>query len=138
MVTTPQVRKTKRSTPLGKRKQKRKPKMTIQDVYARYGRNAFGPSATCVVKGTASVSKRLKKTPSENAKHCVHKVRLGQDGSHLYFAQKTWKKNPKIPYSTTPTGQGMHLAFKWMKLYNKRTQKPYNVSKAPDKYKYLS
>lgn len=121
-----------RKTPT-KMKKPRKKKVFVQELFAKL-RRAFGPNPRCKVDD-ASTAARLRKTPRGDPERCMGSVRLGQDGSHLYYAQKVWKKNPKIKYSTTPTGQGYHLAFKWTKLYNTRTKKPFKVS---DSSKWLS
>ena len=131
----PKKQKARRKTAKTPGKKKKK-KYTVQDVYARFSR-AFGPNPRCVVDDT-STAHRLRKTPKGDPERCLGSVRLGQDGMHLYIAEKTWKKNPKIKYSTTPTGTGYHLAFKWTKLYDKRTKKPFKLSDAPKGMTFLS
>lgn len=69
----------------------------------------------------------MRKTPRGDPEKCVGSVRVGQNGTHLYLAQKYVKKNPRIKYSTAPTGRGAHLAWKWTTVYDARTKKAFKV-----------
>jgi hypothetical protein len=126
---------TKPRTPKKKSPKKKKVHPTVQSVYAKF-RRAFGPNPRCV-PDEATTSVRLRKTPRGDAEKCLGSVRLGQNGTHLYMAQRTMKKNPRIKFSTTPTGRGYHLAFKWTKLYDDRTKKAFKVLSASSG-KYLA
>lgn len=119
-----------------KKKKKKSTRLTVQEVSQRYPA-AFRVSARCKADDT-SASARVRKTPAGDPQRCLGLVRLGRDGKHLYIATQKWKKNPKIKYSTSPTGAGYHLAFSWKKLYNARTKKPFDVKNAPSGMSFLS
>lgn len=127
----------KPKTPGGVKKKKKKTssKLTVQQVYKRYPA-AFKASPRCKADDT-STSARVRKTPAGDPERCLGLVRLGRDAKHLYLATKKWKKNPKIKYSTSPTGTGYHVAFSWKKLLNSRTKKAFNVKNAPSGMTFL-
>jgi hypothetical protein len=108
----------------GKKKKKNK-RPTLQQIEAKYPK-ARGPNKRCIAKSKSRSDK--KQTPNGDPELCFGSVRLGNNPKYIYFATRYLKKNPKIKYSTVPTGQGYHMAFKWQKVYDARTKKPYVVT----------
>jgi hypothetical protein len=128
---------TKRAKKKVTKTKKKKQHITLQDLL-RGGPNspAFHSTPECTLSASnaASTAKRVKKTPRENAKKCIGKVRIGQDGKFVYIAMVKRQKNPKYKTSSTPS-TGTHIVAKWEKLYDSRTNKPLEVSNLSNKNK---
>lgn len=123
-MTTPAVKK---KIPSGRRTRH----LTVQMIPRKW----FAYKARCKPSGSST---RKRTTPSGDARLCVGAVRVGTDGTHLYLARRFKKRNPHIKYSSVPTGRGWHMAFKWEKLYDARTKKPFLVKNLPKNFPVLS
>lgn len=118
--TTASVRKRKSITT----RVPRKPGKLFINSYRKDKMRFVASPSGCIATKKARANQ---KTPAEDAKGCLGLIRLGLDNTHLYIATMQRKKDPKIKGSTAITGVGYHPVFKWSKLYDSQTKKPYKV-----------
>jgi hypothetical protein len=102
-------------------------KLAIQHSPAR----RFKATAACKLSAlkSSTTSKKLRKTPKEDAKKCLGSVRLGQDETFVYIALPHHKHNPKYSRTAFPTGS--HVEAHWVKLYDTRTGKAVKAKDLP-------
>lgn len=118
------------------KKHKKKPssKVYLQKL-SRWMFSTQRPSCGAVARKSnnsgSSTSKRLRKTPRTAAASCLGLVRVGQDGKTLYIARPHTQRNPRYKGSSTSTGRGYHIIYRWDKVYDQKTGKLVKVKDLP-------